>query len=77
MSLFGEIAGAQQALYRSCGDEFLVHLATVTLPAVHCPPPLADQYCLHLQRSTAADLKAFLKRWVEEVRPLQNGTAYG
>eukprot|EP00850_Spirogloea_muscicola_P015251 SM000115S23930 [mRNA] locus=s115:316090:322671:+ [translate_table: standard] len=49
VSLFGEMALAQKALYEKCGQEFLLHMATVVLPAVHCPPDMAEQYCLHLQ----------------------------
>lgn len=76
--LFGEIVTAQKALYEKCGDEFLVHLATVVLPAVHCPANVAEQYCLHLQRSDLKQIKAFLKPVIEQLRPLQNGSlGYG
>ncbi|GAQ89651.1 tRNA exportin [Klebsormidium nitens] len=76
--LFGEIVSAQKALYEKCGDDFLVHLATVALPAVHCPSNVAEQYCLHLQRSDVKQIKAFLKPVIEQLRPLQNGSlGYG
>ena len=48
-SLFGEIVAAQKVIYEHCGNEFLIHQATKVLPAVHCPPNLAEQYCLQIQ----------------------------
>lgn len=72
-TLFGDIAQAQKTLYEKVGDEFLLHVATVVLPSVHCPPNLAEQYCFHLQRSSVKELKAFLKPLMEQLRPLQNG----
>lgn len=49
VSLFGEIVIAQKLLYEKCGNDLLIHLATKVLPAVHCPPNLAEQFCLHIQ----------------------------
>ncbi|KAG6542252.1 hypothetical protein Mapa_016380 [Marchantia paleacea] len=73
-SLFGEIVTAQKMLYEKCGEEFWMHLATKLLPAVHCPPNLAEQYCLHIQTSGPKDLKAFYKPFIEKLRPQQNGS---
>ncbi|KAL2651855.1 hypothetical protein R1flu_019983 [Riccia fluitans] len=72
-SLLGEIVTAQKMLYEKCGEEFWVHLATKLLPAVHCPPNMAEQYCLHIQKSDSKDLKAFYKPFIENLRPQQNG----
>lgn len=49
VALFGEIVTAQKLLYEKCGNDLLMHLATKVLPAVHCPPNLAEQFCLHIQ----------------------------
>ncbi|KAL3700068.1 hypothetical protein R1sor_018090 [Riccia sorocarpa] len=74
-SLFGEIVTAQKMLYEKCGEEFWMHLATKLLPAVHCPPNMAEQYCLHIQKSDSKDLKAFYKPFIENLRPQQNGNS--
>lgn len=73
ISLFGEIVTAQKVIYEQCGDEFLIHQATKVLPAAHCPPNLAEQYCLHIQRSDVKDIKSFYKSLVEKLKPQQNG----
>ncbi|KAG0621103.1 hypothetical protein M758_4G269300 [Ceratodon purpureus] len=49
VSLFGEIVTALKLMYEKCGNDLLMHLATKVLPAVHCPPNLAEQFCLHIQ----------------------------
>lgn len=71
--LLGEIVAAQKILYERCRDDFLMHLATNVLPAVTCPPNLAEQYCLQIQRSDVKDLKGFYRSFVQKVRPHQNG----
>ncbi|MCO5598109.1 hypothetical protein L7F22_052200 [Adiantum nelumboides] len=48
-NLFGEIVAAQRVIYDHCGNDFLIHQATQVLPAVHCPPNMAEQYCFHIQ----------------------------
>lgn len=73
-TLFGEIVAAQKVIYEQCGNEFLIHQATQVLPAAHCPPNVAEQYCLHIQRSDIKDLKSFYKSLVERLRPQQNGS---
>ncbi|CAM6105358.1 unnamed protein product [Calypogeia fissa] len=73
-SLLGEIAASQKVLYKKCGDEFLMHLATKLLPEVHCPPNLAEQYCLHIQRSDLKDLRTFYRPFIEKLRPHENGS---
>lgn len=78
VSLFGEIVIAQKLLYEKCGNDLLIHLATKVLPAVHCPPNLAEQFCLNIQRSDAKELKALYKSFIEKLRPHQqpNGHAW-
>ncbi|KAI5083164.1 hypothetical protein GOP47_0002907 [Adiantum capillus-veneris] len=73
-NLFGEIVAAQKVIYDYCGNEFLIHQATQVLPAVHCPPNMAEQYCFHIQRSDMKDFKSFYKSFVEKLKPQQNGS---
>eukprot|EP00250_Pteridium_aquilinum_P019445 c24434_g1_i1 orf=571-3564(+) len=73
-NLFGEIVAAQKVIYEHCGNEFLIHQATQVMPAVHCPPNMAEQYCFHIQRSDVKDLKSFYKSLVEKLKPHQNGS---
>ncbi|CAK9198433.1 unnamed protein product [Sphagnum troendelagicum] len=75
-SLFCEIVAANKLIYEKCGNDFLIHLATQVLPAVHCPPNLAEQYCLHIQRSDVKELKVFYKTFIEKLRPEQNGNIW-
>ncbi|XP_024390921.1 exportin-T isoform X2 [Physcomitrium patens] len=78
VALFGEIVTAQKLLYEKCGNDLLMHLATKVLPAVHCPPNLAEQFCLHIQRSDVKELKPLYKSFIEKLRPQQqqNGHAW-
>ncbi|KAJ7566188.1 hypothetical protein O6H91_02G091900 [Diphasiastrum complanatum] len=70
--VLGEIVAVQRIIYEKYGDEFLMQLANQILPAAHCPPNLAEQYCLHIQRSDVKDLKIFFKSFVEKLRPEYN-----
>jgi exportin-T len=56
VSLFGETVTAQQLMFEKCGHDLRTHLATRVLPAVDCPPNIADRppniadhICLHIQ----------------------------
>jgi hypothetical protein len=56
VSLFGETVTAQKLMFEKCGNDLQTHLATRVLPAVDCPPNIADRppniadhICLHIQ----------------------------
>lgn len=49
VSLFGETLTAQKLMFEKCGQDLRTHLATRILPAVDCPPNIADHICLHIQ----------------------------
>jgi len=75
-SLFGEIVTAQKTLCGKCGNDLLMYLATKVLPAVQCSPNLAEEFCLHLQRSDVKELKVLYKSFIEKLRPQQNGSMW-
>ncbi|EFJ23763.1 hypothetical protein SELMODRAFT_174640 [Selaginella moellendorffii] len=68
VSLLNEIASAQKTLYERCGEDFLIQMATKVLPAVRCPPNMAEEYCLHIQRSDPKVLKTFYRNFAEKLR---------
>mmetsp|Transcript_5354 Transcript_5354/g.11718 ORF Transcript_5354/g.11718 Transcript_5354/m.11718 type:complete len:1077 (-) Transcript_5354:655-3885(-) len=61
MSLLGEAAMALKLVYAKCGEEVVVHLVTVVLPALGFPEELQQQLVYHVRGGEPKELKDFLK----------------
>lgn len=73
--LFGEIVMAQKVMCEKFGSDFLLHFVSNTLPSVHCPQEMAEQYYQKFQQdSDIKSLKSFYQMLIEKLKYQQNGS---
>ncbi|KAG0254528.1 pre-tRNA nuclear export protein [Actinomortierella ambigua] len=68
MMVVGEITNIQKTILAKQGQTLLQFLGHVYLPAIHCPPELAQEYCQALQQLDVKQFRKYFQAFIYKSR---------